>query len=176
MESLYCHADGSDSSLSIAGDPVEMFALEFLNVLDFLHDLRLDHFALVAVLQPAVELADAAAKRGGGLGVVQSEVAFLNGCVCLNYYGCAGGGVHYFGLALRLSRECLYTKRQGQAVDGLRRRVGQEVGNVVGALLVFEDGALAGEGEFPETEAFSQRKGGVVEWWSGGVLEGGGGE
>ena len=48
------------------------------------------------------------------------------------------------------------TECQGEAVKGLLGRMCEEVRNVENSLFMFEDGAAAGEGEFPAAEPLAQ--------------------
>ena len=48
---------------------------------------------------------------------------------------------------------------ESKAVDWCRGRNQQQMRDVECALFVFEDGALAGEGEFPEAEAAPEGEG-----------------
>jgi hypothetical protein len=58
---------------------------------------------------------------------------------------------------------------RGPCLDWFVGRVEEEIGDVIGALLVVEAGFLAVEGEMPEPDVLADRI--LAEWWSYGVME-----
>ena len=173
MEAGDCPADGPDGLLGIILNPAEMFALEVVDVLDLLTRLRPGHFALVRVVHEGLKLPASAPQTAGGFGVVQAQVPLLNGGIALDDHGLGGGRVEDFGGRVSGRVGWAGPEGQGESVDGLLWWVEQEVRNVIDALLVFEDGLLAREGEVPKAEALAQgiQRGGLMGGWSIGVLE-----
>jgi hypothetical protein len=86
-------------------------------------------------------------KKGArGLGVVESEVAFLEAGASFELDGQTGGRVNNFGEAELLAVEFGDFGDEVDGVDGMWRGIQQEVGDEEDAALVFDDGEVAFEG------------------------------
>ncbi len=157
VEAVDGHADGANAFLGAVPGSGGVLFLVTVELDEFALGLEFDRSDGVFVLKQGFEEVLAVQDIAHRLGCVQAETALLDSGVAAQGGGSAGVEVENLGNAEVFAVEAGDPGGEVEGVDGFGGRVQEEVGDVIGALLVFEDGVLALEGEFPEAKSLAQR-------------------
>lgn len=153
VEAVQGASDGIGGFACGVADVLGVLLFIVVKVDEFAGGFGFDGFDLGVVIEDGFEFALLAEDGAHGLGLVEFEAAFVERGGGIGGHELAGIGVGEFeraGLAARGAD----SSGEVEGVDGFGARMGEEVGDVIEALLVFEDGAATVEGEFPETQGF----------------------
>ena len=156
MQPFDCAGDGVGGFLCRGASGPGIFLLVSVNGFKIAKGFFPDRFAGGFVVDEDFEFALPAAEGPFRFGIVETQAALLENGIfresdslpifhvsdfgCTDRFACCDGGLH-----------C-----QSKTVDGLVWRVQEQMGDIVRALLMFEEGVLAVEGDLPHAEAAAE--------------------
>jgi hypothetical protein len=152
MQPFDGHSDRMRRSGGNAFCSREILALKDVDIFQLAQGFSFYRFDLLGVIEERFEFELLEEETPGGFGVVEGEGAFLD---------------EFGGIGWRAVAKGANFQRQREAVKRVQRWIQKEVCDVGHALVVFEDGAPAIEGELPKAEAAPKR----MDWGISGLLD-----